>query len=190
MTDSDQQTYVCWDPGFGHMCQDSVSEAYAVAGIEEIRLCPANRTWDPPRNPGNNIGTGIRRASSQQVGPLDKAGNTEISNFVIIEIFFIIEIIYVRFFPNKRFQKPPLPPPSKTPKMCTLSILYREIPYMGRLGPHTMPPPQDQTRLPNITQLFSADLFFFDTLFQYTFLFSTPCLVLGGGTAWGPNLPI
>ena len=33
--------------------------------------------------------------------------------------------------------------PSKTLKMCTLSIiLYREIPYMGRLGPHAVPPPR------------------------------------------------
>ena len=37
---------------------------------------------------------------------------------------------------------PPPRPPSKIPKLCALIILYREIPYMGRLGPRAVPPPR------------------------------------------------
>ena len=32
-------------------------------------------------------------------------------------------------------------------------------------------------------------IFFYTLFFWYTFFFSTPWLVLGGGTAWGHNLP-
>ena len=41
------------------------------------------------------------------------------------------------------FSNPPAPP-SKTSKMCALRILYREIPYMGRLGPRAVPPPRSR----------------------------------------------
>ena len=76
---------------------------------------------------------------------------------------------------------------------------------MGRLGPHAVPPPRTRQgvlkkrytkkqgvkkKKVSTKKLGYVRRPFLRPVFWYTFFFSTPCLVLGGSTAWGPNLPI